>query len=338
MDLNRQQFLGFCAVLCIGVGSVLAGVAAAQTGGEKNRRNTAHKEELRDEFEKLRRTGFELIREKKWLEAHLLFEQVLLAQPEDALSYYGDALALFNLGRLPEAERGIREAVRLLSGKDKNRNLLADALVLSAVISATHKDNRTAIGKLQRALKIAPGHFDANLSLARTYYGEGNTGEAIRFFRRAVAIRPGDQRARFFLATALERNGDLAEALGEYRIILKNDPQNADGNLGLGVLLLKLEGDDSTEALAALRKAVAANENLYEAQITLGKTLLRLNRAGEAVGFLEKAIEISPDIPEPHYQLALAYRRLGKKKEAEKQMLVVKRIHERRRSGSDDQR
>ncbi|NJM54247.1 MAG: tetratricopeptide repeat protein, partial [Blastocatellia bacterium] len=108
-------------------------------------------------------------------------------------------------------------------------------------------------------------------------------------------------------------------------------PNNADGNLGLGVLLIKTEGDKSAKGLAALQKAVSLNPNLYEAQITLGKTLIRLNRASESIEPLQKAAKLAPNNPEPHFQLAIAYRKLGKKAEAEAENAIVKKIHESRR-------
>jgi Flp pilus assembly protein TadD len=47
---------------------------------------------------------------------------------------------------------------------------------------------------------------------------------------------------------------------------------------------------------------------------------------------LKRAVELSPDNPEPHYQLAIAYGRLGKRQEAEAESAVVKQIHQSRRS------
>lgn len=334
MAFFRQHIFGLCLVFCLGFVFTFSGIAEGQAVDKANKK--VSEVIAQDDFDQLRKTGFDLIRAGKWLEAHLIFEQILLSLPKDATSLYGDALALFNLQRLPEAESAVGSAVEILSQEKTNSNLLADVLVLSAVISATQKDNRTAIDKLLKAVKLSDNHFDASLTLARTYYGQGNTEKAVEYFKRAVKIQPANIQAKFFLATALERIGNDREALQEYRAILKIAPENANGNLGLGVLLIKLEGNASAEGLKALQKAVAINENLYEAQITLGKALLRSNLLEQAIVHLKKATEINPLIPEPHYQLALAYRKLGKKKEAENQMQIVKRIHETRRNVADN--
>jgi Flp pilus assembly protein TadD len=52
------------------------------------------------------------------------------------------------------------------------------------------------------------------------------------------------------------------------------------------------------------------------------------------VTYLRRAAELAPTNPEPHYQLALAYRRLGMKDKALEETAIVKRIHETRRGTS----
>ena len=133
----------------------------------------------------------------------------------------------------------------------------------------------------------------------------------------------------------MERAGNTAQALAEYRKVLELSPNNADGNLGFGVLLIKTEGDRSEEGLNALQKAAVLDPNLYEARIVLGKTLIHLNRAAEAIIHLQKAAELAPKNPEPHFQLAIAYRKLGKKTEAATETEIVKAIHEKRRGAAN---
>jgi len=285
-------------------------------------------------LETVRKRGFAYLQTGNWESAQTQFQIALAMNPKDTLSIYGNSLALFNLRKYSEAAHNLQLAVEILSERRENNQLLADSLVLSAVISAVQKENALAIEKLEKAIKLIPNHFDANFSLGRAYFGNGEIDKSVNSFRQAVLIKPRDVRSRFFLATALERAENIPEALEEYRKVLELEPNSADGNLGLGVLLIKTEGDRSDEGLRALQQAVAINPNLYEAQITLGKTLVRLNRAAEAIEHLQKGAELAPDNPEPHFQLAIAYRKLGKKAEAEAENAIVKKIHEIRRRGS----
>jgi Flp pilus assembly protein TadD len=46
---------------------------------------------------------------------------------------------------------------------------------------------------------------------------------------------------------------------------------------------------------------------------------------------LKRAVELAPRNPEPLYQLAIAYRRLGMKAEADAATAAVRNLHEARR-------
>jgi len=293
-------------------------------------------QEPKADLEAARSEGFALLRQGRWADADTIFEKLRSSKGDDPLIFYGSALAKFNLGQVPESGALIDTAVDLLEEDGTNPGLLADSLVLSAIVSARNGKDSESVSKLQKAVKLVPGHFDAIFSLARALYGRGDLKGAVIYFRDAVKQRPADLRARFFLATALENLGESREALEQYRTITTADPANADGHLGLGSLLLKVEGDGSREAEENLRKAVELRPAGYEARVTLGKLLMRKKEYDAAIVQLKAAAEIRPNIPEPHFQLSLAYGRIGKKDEAKAEMEIVKAIHEGRRGLPDD--
>ena len=281
----------------------------------------------------LRKAGFSLLGEGKFEEAEAVFDQILAKSSNDAFSLYGKAVCLFNTKQLVAAEAEISKANNIFT-QQKNYSSLADVLVLSAVISAVRSDNAAAIEKLKKAVELVPTHFDANFSLGRALFGSGDLVNAISAFRVALKQQPQNIKANFFLATSLERNGDTKAALDAYRQLIKIAPNVAEGYLGLGVLLIKTEGATSSEGLNSLQKAVAINPNLYEAQITLGKVFLQKAAYNEALVHLQQAVKLLPKNPEPHYQLLQVFRRLGKKSEAEAELLIIKEIHEKHRGSS----
>jgi Flp pilus assembly protein TadD len=73
------------------------------------------------------------------------------------------------------------------------------------------------------------------------------------------------------------------------------------------------------------------NPNLYEARIAVGRTLIARGQPSEAITHLRRAAELAPGNPEPHYQLSVAYRRLGRDDAAAEEAAIVKRINESRR-------
>lgn len=290
--------------------------------------------------------GAELLGASRFEDAARLFTALRLAAPDDPSGFYGGALSLFNLRRVNEAETLAHAAVekaqafshaRKRSGADaatnepKSFGNLADSLVLLGVVLAVKGDDAGALAAVSRAATLAPDNFDAQFALGRALYGSGDPAGGARAFRAAVALKPADGRTRFFLATSLERAGDDAAALAAYRELVTVAPNVAEGHLGVGVLLIQRGGDDMNEGIRELGKALAINERLYEGQVALGRALIRTGRVAESVAPLKRAAELAPDNPEPHYQLAIAYRRLGQRNAADAENVVVKKIHAARR-------
>jgi tetratricopeptide (TPR) repeat protein len=278
-----------------------------------------------------RRVGFALIAGGNFAQADAVFAEILTKNPMDGLSSYGRALSLFNLKNYAEAQMNVAAAIEIFGREKEAQASVADALVLSAVISAVTGDNAAALEKLKKAVSLAPNHFDANFSLGRAYFGNNDFENAAGAFRAALKQSPNHVQANFFLATALERDDKKSEAIAVYRNLVKLAPRAAEGYLGAGVLLIKTEGAVSAEGVANLRKAIEINPNLYEAQVTLGKALLQTNKTEESLPHLQKAAALAPGDPEPRYQLLRAYRKLGRKAEAEAEQAIIKKIHESRR-------
>jgi tetratricopeptide (TPR) repeat protein len=279
--------------------------------------------------------AYALVGEARYAEAADLFGALATRRPRDFAALYGDALATFNSGRAADALSLARRAAdaALEGSRTPEANMrAADALVLLAVVEAVRGDNGSALKTVRRAVALAPEHFDAQLALGRALYGAGDDAGATRAFSVAVALRPSDARALFFLASTLERSGDTEGALKAYRQLAARQPRAHEGHLGLGVILIKRGGAEAEEGLKELALALEIDPNLYEARVTLGRALLSKGRAEESIEHLRRAAELAPGNPEPHYQLSLAYRRLGRREEAAAESLIVKRIHESRRT------
>ena len=283
-----------------------------------------------------RKQAMEALQAGDWRVAEEKFARINVGNG-DALVLYGSALAKFNLGKVAEAEIVIDSAVKQLENEPSQSALLADCLVLSGIIAARLGDNSSAAAKLQTAVGLAPDNFDAVFSLARALFGNGDVRNSAVYFGKAVEMRPGDLQARFFFATALENLGETEEALDQYRAMVAADADSVNGLLGLGALLVKTEGDGSKEGVAALRKVNFLDARNYEARMTLGKTLVRLKDYEGALEHLKVAAELAAGNPEPHYQMALAYRRLGRLEESKRSMEIVRTIHEKRRGVPGEQ-
>jgi Flp pilus assembly protein TadD len=300
-----------------------------------------------------RAVAFDLLGSARYGDALTVFDAINDAVRSDIPSLYGSALAFFNLRRLNRAEELTRRVIEMrgagansssssetldvaASANVQPRNWRAEALTLLGVILAVKGDNAGALSALREAVALAPENYDAQLALGRALYGASDPKGAATAFRAAIRLKPDDAKTRFFLATTLEAAGDDAGAETAYRELLTLRPDSAEGHLGLGVLLVKLGADRENEGIKELSRAISLNGELYEARIALGRALVRHGRPQEALEHLQRAAALAPRNPEPHYQLALAYRRLGRTAEAEKENANVKEIHAARRANSKE--
>jgi predicted Zn-dependent protease len=76
--------------------------------------------------------------------------------------------------------------------------------------------------------------------------------------------------------------------------------------------------------LELAQRAVKLQPNSCDAHYLVGKALMKMGRAKEAVPELERATKLNSADSKPHYQLALAYDELGQKEKAkaERQLLA----------------
>jgi len=282
-----------------------------------------------------------LLVERRYQEAYDLFAALLEKLPREPTALYGAALASFNLGRATEAERlahaavdvyfdGVADsAVKAMTAERRQR--AADSLVLLAVVLGARGDDDQALKTVERATQLAPNHYDAQFTLGRALYTVGDSAGAAKAFGAALRIKPDDTRALFFLATTLEAAGETEAAATAYSELARRHPDAAEGHLGLGVMLVKRGGADVGKGIEELRTAIRLDPNQYEAQVNLGRALLTQKLPAESIIHFQRAAELWPGNPEPHYQLAIAYRRLGFNDKAIAETAIVKRIHESRR-------
>jgi tetratricopeptide (TPR) repeat protein len=268
--------------------------------------------------------GLAFIKLKRWSDAAETFAELARKQSDSVDVAYFYALSLFNTGRVADAEREARRALRLDAGASAAHTLLG------IILASRGGANAEAAESLAQAIALDPTSFDANFYLGRVEYALKEFAAAVSHLRAAVQINPTHAEGRFFLGTALEAAGDSDAALIEYRKLIEIDPQSAIGQVGLGALLVKQGKLD--DAIAALKRAATFDPKSFEANWALGRAFILASRFAEAVESLTTAVALTPDRSDAHYQLGLALRRMGRHEEAKQEFAIVERLNSEFRS------
>jgi len=145
----------------------------------------------------------------------------------------------------------------------------------------------------------------------------GHLDQAYADFTTAARLAPQRADARFFLALTKYKEGKYSEAVNILRVAVSEGISDSDVHYLIAECLLKIDPGKPDDALHELDRAVDLNTNSVSARTLRGKLLLETAHPKEAVTDLEFASRRDPDSRAALYNLARAYRALGRTSEAQ---------------------
>lgn len=166
----------------------------------------------------------------------------------------------------------------------------------------------TALASATAAPASAPPlvvRSEANRQLqdAWTALGQGDAARALGLYRQVLAERPDDPDASLGVAVALHQQKNLTEAWAAYQRSLKLWPDNATARTGL---LAILSESDALTAESRLTEWVQSRPRDAAAQAALGNLLGRQARWADALPWLARAQSLEPAQATYAYNLAVA--------------------------------
>lgn len=137
------------------------------------------------------------------------YRRIVELVPGFSAAHSNLGVALFNLGRLGEAEAAFRRAIATKPDS-------AEAYSNLGYVLQELGRNDEALAALRHAVALKADCADAQSNLGAVLQAEGRVGEAADAFGRAAAISPEHAKARSNLGQVLLRNGDYAQGWREY--------------------------------------------------------------------------------------------------------------------------
>ncbi len=131
--------------------------------------------------------------------------------------------------------------------------------------------------------------------------------QALDFAQRAARAAPNDPNLWFLLGYASRLNGKGQQSVDAYSHGLKLNPASLDGLSGLAQSHRMMGNND--EAIALLKKVVAADSRRFEDEISLGELYIKSGQVESAVPWLRRAEQTQVGV-RSELLLAIAYQRL----------------------------
>ncbi len=232
------------------------------------------------------------------------------------------------------------------------------ALIKLARLQARRGENQSAAGTLERALAIAPNsekvlEAQAKVALAvqtpvvairalealtrmhpevadHTYLlgvarlQVAEMAGAIEALERSLELASGRALPLLALGKALTSQKRFAEARDALRQSLQLDPESAEA---LAVLAEAEEGlGEHEHALEHAAQALARDDDHPGALMTLGLIRMTQERYEDARDAFLQAVAGGPRLAKAHYQLSLAFARLGDRETSSKHLELYRRI------------
>ena len=153
--------------------------------------------------------------------------------------------------------------------------------------------------------------------------------EAVAELSLALRLDPSVPGVISPLSEILVQMGRADEATRTLRDHLSARPEDGVALRTLGSLLLV---DGGAEGESFLVRALEIDPRDWRAWLELGTSRLRSGTAADAIDPLERARELQPDSSKTRYNLSLAYRRAGRREEADAEMQEYRRLEEARQT------
>jgi tetratricopeptide (TPR) repeat protein len=182
--------------------------------------------------------------------------------------------------------------------------------------------------------EVAPGSLWLHLAAGEANESQERFEAAIQEYQEVLSLQPNRPGVHYCIGRALlaraKRSTDdtasEAEALKEFEQELQLDPTNANAAYEAGEIHRKSARFD--RALELFSQAVKYYPDFEEALIALGRTLVSLGKAEQALAPLRRSVALNAANEVSWFQLAQAQRALGNATEQQKALAEFERLRE----------
>ena len=239
---------------------------------------------------------------------------------------------------LLRAYTGLRENGKAGAlGEELLRRYPQDAEVVYQV-SRLHADRSYQL--MKQLVQAAPDSYWVHLANAQVQESLQRFDLAQQEYRKVIELKPNAAGAHYGLGRAILGNSKdpqgIDEAAREFERELAVSPENASAEFELGEIARERGQQDA--ARDYFLKAIHYRPDFFEAQIGLGRLLLKQGSPREAIPHLEHAARLEPRDTLPHYLLASAYKSLGDASGVVRELDLYRKLRaSERRSGTSDE-
>ncbi|HJQ30863.1 MAG TPA: tetratricopeptide repeat protein [Pyrinomonadaceae bacterium] len=254
--------------------------------------------------------------------------EVLRLEPSNAEAAYRLAWLLLSQNR-------VDECVAFVESLKETQTLSAPLLAVAGDAYLRKGDRAAAVASFKKAAELNPSEPSYHFAVGSAWLRyPPDVDEAERAFRQFLKLRPDDAQGQIHLGYVLLKQKRLAEARAMLEPTARGGAATAEVFYYLG-LIAQEEGEDA-RAVELFEKSVSVAPAFVHAHAALGAAFLKLKDYARAQAALEEAVKLDPEEPKPHYNLALLYARLKQPERAQEEMRIVERLKNQGKELTDE--
>ena len=206
---------------------------------------------------------------------------------------------------------------------DQSVEVQVERLFLDANKAKLIEDDEEAIKLFLQVLELDPNNSAAQYELARLFYHEGNSFEALKYSKSAVKLEPDNKWYKLLYADILALENRPKEAADVYSEILEDNDEDLELYYEWAYLLIQSNQlKEAVEVYDKLEQKIGLDPDMiYQKQ----KIYLELNDLESAAAEIQKLIDAYPNVPDYYGVLAELYEANG---ETEKAIQLYNKILE----------
>jgi tetratricopeptide (TPR) repeat protein len=218
------------------------------------------------------------------------------------------------------------EAMREFKSADSYDFPARDSVQMNMLAEALFRldEYPLSIQAYETYLKSFPGDSLARMHLAQSCYAAALFPRARENFQKVLERAPQTENVHLYLGLTLLEQKNAAEARQQFHEELKVAPQSYQAMAELAYLDY-LEGDNE-HCRQWLGKARILNPDWTETNMVFGLLYNRLGQFDLAIQSLTNVVNQNPDYYKAHFQLSLAYRRIGNETKAKEHADIYERL------------
>jgi tetratricopeptide (TPR) repeat protein len=179
-------------------------------------------------------------------------------------------------------------------------------------------------------VRTAPDSYQAHELNAESLEMQGKWDDAAAEYRKILEHNPQMPGIHFrfgrLILSKPQTPTTAEDGKKEMEAELAIDPNNAGAEYVLGELARQAQKWD--EAIDHFSRATKLDANFADAFLGLGFSLNSAGRYAEAIPPLETSIRLQPGNPTGHYQLTIAYGKIGRQRDAQREMALFQQTSE----------